>query len=171
MRQDTALRILYAFTLLPSALASVICYDLQQPMHPEIIVPVDCWSTFAPASRSRDKKGAGAHDDKDWDGDGPYGDAKHGNDYDGDDEIVSAHASTTTDDNVSNLPFFEFAPDSDLGNLWEPALPPPSWDQENKFQFNVDCKKAPYNICTGVSNTLGIAGWYVSQVWASYIRC
>ena len=33
------------FSLLPSTLTAMVCYDIVSPMHPEVLTPVDCWPT------------------------------------------------------------------------------------------------------------------------------
>jgi hypothetical protein len=43
MRISNALRLLSLLPLLPSSLASLVCYDLVSPRYPDIQSPVDCW--------------------------------------------------------------------------------------------------------------------------------
>lgn len=63
-----------------------------------------------------------------------------------------------------NLPYFNFAPDSPLSQILEaPALSPPSWEEDQAVFFNLDCNVSG-DICKGMSETLDLAGWYVSQV-------
>src|SRR5271170_784198 len=55
MRKDTALRVLALVSLLPSALAAMVCYDIASPMHPEILTPVDCWPDPQCSTHSRSR--------------------------------------------------------------------------------------------------------------------
>jgi hypothetical protein len=72
-------------------------------------------------------------------------------------------ATTSASTNV-NLPFFNFAPNSPLSSILSmPALPSPTWDLENRIYFNTDCRAAVDN-CEGMTETLNLAGWYISQV-------
>jgi hypothetical protein len=66
--------------------------------------------------------------------------------------------------NDVNLPYFNFAPDSPLPSLLSaPALPPPTWNSNNRIYFNINCKVSR-DRCDGMSQTLNLAGWYISQV-------
>ena len=76
----------------------------------------------------------------------------------------SSSSSSYNSDDV-NLPFFSFAPDSPLKSiLAAPALPPPSWNSDNKVHFNIDCRETK-DVCDGMTETLNAAGWYISQVF------
>lgn len=79
---------------------------------------------------------------------------------------ASATTSSYNSDDV-NLPFFSFAPESPLKSiLAAPALPPPSWNSDNKVYFNIDCRETK-DVCDGMAETLNAAGWYISQVFSS----
>lgn len=76
---------------------------------------------------------------------------------------VHSTSSSGGSDSV-NLPFFNFAPDAPLNGTFDaPALPPPTWNDENKIKFQLDCRQ-PGFICDAMNQTLYLAGWYVSQV-------
>lgn len=67
----------------------------------------------------------------------------------------------------ANLPFFDFAPDSPLNEILSaPALPPPSWSSDQQIFFNLACNQGSFDACHAMSQTLDLAGWYVSQVTA-----
>lgn len=166
MRKQTALRLLHLLSLLPSSLAALVCYDLTSPMHPEILVPVNCWS-----NPSYNDTSEMAIQDKHREGENSKGNHNKNTTYEGGTEVWgSDHDKSGKKGNREsysqevNLPFFNFAPDSPLSeSLTAPALPPPTWDSDQKIFFNVDCKESA-DFCDGVKQTLDLAGWYVSQV-------
>lgn len=83
------------------------------------------------------------------DGDGDDSDDEH--DDDGDEN--------------ANLPYFDFAPDSPLNEiLTAPALPAPTWSEDQRIFFNLECNTGTFDACNLMSQTLDLAGWYVSQV-------
>jgi hypothetical protein len=169
MRKSTALRVLHLFSLLPSTLAQVICYDIASPMHPEILTPVNCWQDFSMSQKSTNGGGDG-----DGDGDGgwgyspppPPGKGGNRNNKDGSSKGSSNGYDTDydSDSDNSDLPFFSSAPYSPLSEmLQQPALPPPSWESPTTITFNIDCSVSG-EICYAFSSTLELAAWYVSQV-------
>ena len=94
--------------------------------------------------------------DKDKDNDGDS-DSTKGHDNDGN--------KGDQDNAPANLPFFDFAPDSPLSAILNaPALPAPTWSEPQAIFFNLDCDRRSYTSCQAMSQTLDLAGWYVSQV-------
>ena len=99
--------------------------------------------------------------------------SNNGNDY-GDESdpsvtpgIVQGSGRDHDDDDSPyepNLPFFTFAPNSPLSEILSaPALPAPDWNSDQQIFFNLDCKQSS-TTCQGMSQTLDLAGWYISQV-------
>jgi hypothetical protein len=135
-------------------------------MHPEILIPVDCWSNPSSNYTSEDMAVQDKHRE------GEHTKEHHKNTtYEGGSKVGgSDHDKSGRKGNGEsysqevNLPFFNFAPDSPLSeSLTAPALPPPSWDSDQKIFFNLDCKEST-DFCNGMKQTLDLAGWYVSQV-------
>ena len=193
MHKGGALRVLHLLSLLPSALASMLCYDSTSAMHPGVRTPVDCWP---PSQRQTTRRSPGdallngygnvapreLHIRVNEDGGYPpyspipssagpasghptpyptpppgHGSHDHrgspDQDYDAD-----------LDQNSANLPFFDWAPRSPLSEILAyPALPPPTWNSSQQIFFHLQCNVSP-EFCCNMSNTLDIAGWYVSQV-------
>ena len=173
MRKSTALRLLHLLSLLPSSLAAIVCYDLTSPMHPEILIPVDCWSGFDAESSKAPTTSGMQVEGKHREGEGPGHNHKNTT-YEGGQKIggsdhdksgkKGAYGHGESRDQDVNLPFFSFAPVSPLSqSLDAPALPPPTWDSDLKIFFNLDCKEST-DFCNGMKQTLDLAGWYVSQV-------
>lgn len=160
MRKSTAVRVLHLISLLPPALAAIVCYDISSPMHPEILTPVDCWSDFAVKSKNSSMDEPGK---------------KHRNPGGGSNPANGSSIWTTNERSSSlssgsqhiNLPFFNFAPDAPLSEVFNaPALPPPTWNADNKIKFQLDCRQSG-SVCDAMNQTLYLAGWYVSQVMLS----
>jgi hypothetical protein len=155
MRKSTALRVLSLISLLPPALAAVVCYDIKSPMRPDLLTPVDCWQDFAVQSQNSSMDGSGK---KHW-----HGGGGRNNPGNGSTTTTNANEHSMSSPNV-NLPFFNFAPDAPLSESFNaPALPPPSWNADNKIKFQLDCRQAG-SVCDAMNQTLYLAGWYVSQV-------
>src|SRR5579862_6527822 len=158
MRISTALRLLHLISLLPPALATVICYDITSPMHPEILTPVNCWTDFMVKAKNSSMEDSGKkfrHGGGSSDTPGNGTSSTNGN-------VYSTTSSSGTDS--VNLPFFNFAPDAPLSETFNaPALPPPTWNADNKIKFQLDCRQ-PGLVCDAMNQTLYLAGWYVSQV-------
>lgn len=190
MRRAAALRVLYLFSLLPPALASIVCYDHTSAMHPEVRSPANCWLGSFGQIRRRSSTVSGP--DKFEDpvrrehviGDGgslqqsptlrkrdvtysmsraPLSEENYSH---GHHRSHQHHGDDQWSDNITNLPFFDWAPYSPLSEiLSQPALPPPTWNSSQQIYFNLDCgPPSSPEFCCGMSKTLDIAGWYVSQV-------
>jgi hypothetical protein len=153
-------------------------------MHPEILIPVDCWSGFdvLPSNTStsgmqledkhREGEGRGEgreghnHKNTTYEGGRKVG----GSDHDKSGKKGAKGHGESRDEDV-NLPFFSFAPASPLSqSLNAPALPPPTWDSDQKIFFNLECKEST-DFCNGMKQTLDLAGWYVSQVFPTPWTC
>src|SRR3981189_37013 len=108
MQKSTALRLLHLISLLPPTLATVICYDITSPMHPEILTPVNCWSDFAVKSKNSSMDDSGKkfrHEGRGGERRGNGTSSTYGNEH-------STSSSSSTES--VNLPFFNFAPDAPL---------------------------------------------------------
>lgn len=80
------------------------------------------------------------------------------------DEGSDSDNEPDNDNTEPNLSFFYFAPDSPLEEILSaPALPAPTWDDQQQIFFNLDCRQSPA-VCGNMSYILNLAGWYISQV-------
>jgi hypothetical protein len=150
-------------------------------MRPEILIPVDCWSGFDGQSYNTASTLGVEVEDKHREGEGRGGEGRggegrgdhdhknttyeggRGSDHDKSGKKGAKGHGESRDQDV-NLPFFSFAPVSPLSqSLNAPALPPPTWDSDQKIFFNLDCTEST-DFCNGMKQTLDLAGWYVSQV-------
>jgi len=159
MRISTALRVLHLISLLPPALAALVCYDITSPLHPEILTPVDCWGDLGVKSTNSSFDNSGKKH--------RYRGGGGSNLNNGSSTAITENVHSTSSSSGSgyvNLPFFDFAPDVPISqSLNAPALPPPTWNADNKIKFQLDCWQ-PGSVCDAMNQTLHLAGWYVSQV-------
>lgn len=93
------------------------------------------------------------------------GGVRPGHDDNRDDDSDDDNDSDSDEDEDANLPYFDFAPDSPLNEiLTAPALPAPTWSDDQQIFFNLVCNTGTFDACNLMSQTLDLAGWYVSQV-------
>lgn len=99
---------------------------------------------------------------------GSESDDEYGSDSDDDDD--GGRHNHNSSHNQPNLPFFNFAPNSPLSEILSaPAPPVPDWTSAQKIFFNLQCEQSSI-ICEGMSQTLNLSGWYVSQVLPFYLN-
>jgi hypothetical protein len=100
-------------------------------------------------------------------------DSESDDEYDSDsddDDDGGRHNGHNSSHNEPNLPFFNFAPNSPLSEILSaPAPPVPDWNSAQQIFFNLQCEQSSI-ICEGMSQTLNLAGWYVSQVLPFYLN-
>ena len=91
----------------------------------------------------------------------------HDDDSDDDHDGGGHNGVHNSSHNEPKLPFFNFAPNSPLSEILSaPAPPVPDWTSAQRIFFNLQCEQSSIT-CEGMSQTLDLAGWYVSQVLPS----